>query len=205
MRARVSAVVVFLVVVGCLAGAACKNAREAAVVLSPSSPTPGIDTSQRQMTDGAGNAGPVRVQLIAVIPNPNSKVLPGCCFEFLAQICMDAVPNPTNSPSLSSMNLRAFFSPDGTTAIPGVGFLRDQSVTPGACVTWNQSQSGNRPDFPSGTTPRFFILTASYNGSVGAGADVLSSTACPTPAAITAGAAPGDCKFRAAFDLGYHF
>jgi hypothetical protein len=207
MKAVISRSALWLVLVGCITATACKggSGQETAVVLSPSSPTPGVDTTQKTMMDGAGNAGPVRAQLIAVSPNPNSTVAPGCCFEFIAQICMDAVSNPTNSPLLSKMALGAFFSPDGTTPIPGVGFHHSETVTPGACQTWNQSQSGDRPDIPSGTTPRFLIVTASYNGVRNGTVDALSSTPCPPRAAIAAGAALGDCKFRVAYDLGYHF
>jgi hypothetical protein len=184
--------------------------------LDPSNPPAGLDTSQSQMVDGAGNAGPVRVILQTVSPPLNSQVkydtgdctnvAPFTCFQFQAQFCMDAVPNPTNATILKTMMIGGALSADGVTAIRPVTLGMDK-VASGACATV-AIPAGNSPPFtqPSEGAPRFFILIAEW-GTFPVYLMNVNKNACPTPDVIASGNPPvaPPCAYRRVYDLGYHF
>ena len=195
------------------------------VQLDPATPPSGLDTTTTAMRDGAGNPGPIRVRLATVSPPLNVKVLPNVssgecskaepytCFQFQAEICMDAVANPTNSILLRGMGAMTTFSADGVTPIltssggptgPGPG--SSGSVTAGGCLTLKTEQ-GNSPPFPSGGVPRYIIFFAVYGAGTVVTPNTINLSACPTPANISAGSVSGQplCSFRRAYDLGYHF
>jgi hypothetical protein len=202
-------------VVAVAAVAAVAACNSSAPTLNPSSPPPGLDTSQSQMVDGAGNAGPVRVTLQTVSPPLNSQVkydtgdctnaAPFTCFLFQAQFCMDAVPNPTNATILKTMMIGGGLSADGVTAIRPVTLGMDK-VASGACATV-ATPAGNAPPFtqPSEGAPRFFILIAEW----GTGAVFLGNVnknACTTSDAIASGNPVGPpCAYRRVYELDYHF
>jgi hypothetical protein len=208
-----------LIAAAFIVGAACKKSGGFDTPLNPSAPPAGLDTTQAQMKDGAGNPGPVRARLLTVRPDLNSTVVGGTggdcnsnspfnCFQLQAEICMDAVSNPTNSPLLNSMKIGAVFSADGTNPIMKGGFPYPvgppgQTVTPGACTTM-LTQSGMSPEMPgpSQGVPRFLILVAGYGN-----ATFFTLMACPTPDSITNNnlTNPPACSFQRAYDLGYHF
>ena len=175
------------------------------------------------MLDGTGIAGPVRARLFNVRPDPGSQIVsnqnascstksaPFPCFELNAEVCMDAVSNPTGSPLLTAMRLRAVFSADGITPIfrAGnpfeVGPQNANIVTPGTCTNM-VTDVKMKSDFPTAAegTPRFLILVATYgNGFIAS----INPGACPSPAAIANSnitSAP-QCAFRRAYSLGYHY
>ncbi len=201
-----------------MAGAACGKGAGLDSPLDPSSPPAGLDTSQRQMKDGAGNPGPVRVQLQSVRPDLNSLVThssssscnqsaPWSCFEFAATICMDAVSNPTNSPLLNNMKISAAFSEDGTNPIlegtlPYPAASAGLQVSRGACTSV-QTATDRKISFPGAGVPRFFMVIVGYGTSEGF---TVNQAVCPTPEVITSTSmtASPNCSFRAVYDLGYH-
>ena len=180
---------------------------------SPSNPPAGLDTAQRQMTDGAGNPGPVRVRLLTVRPAPNSHVVgtpapftnfrcsqsaPFSCFDYEVEFCVDSFPNPTNSIALGNMTIIGTYSTDGTTPLFGIGVLEPALVQPGTCRT---VRSEGAP-YSTEAAPRFFMLAATYGSS---DLSNINQAACPMPAAIANTAVSPACAFRSVYDLGYHF
>ena len=183
---------------------------------SPSNPPVGLDTAQRQMTDGAGNPGPVRVRLLTVRPAPNSQIVgtpapftnfrcsqsgPPSCFDYEVEFCVDSFPNPTNSIVLSNMTIVAAYSADGTTAMSGVAVLPPppESVQPGTCRTLRKEGA----PYPTEAVPRFFMVAAYYGPSFNL--SNINQAACPTPDALANVAISPRCAFRSVYDLGYHF
>ena len=93
----------FLPIVSCTLLVACNGSGGGGGSSSPTSPTtttPSIDTSFKRLVDGAGNEGPLRFRWIEL-----SKVPAGNLASFIAEVCMDPVPNSTNSSYLASMPL----------------------------------------------------------------------------------------------------
>jgi len=197
--------------------------------LNPSQPPAGLDTSQKQMRDGAGTLGPVRARLQSIKPDLGSQVLPSpptfdpnskcsqsspfSCFAFLAEVCMDAVSNPDNISFLNGMRVEAVFSADGINALNYQGMPMEVqprhpgmeiTVGSGGCTTM-QTPDNEKPGYPAEGTPRYFMLTATYGPAFLA--LHVDSAACPTPETITANHSgiPPACAFRAVYDLGYHF
>jgi hypothetical protein len=188
---------------------------------SASTPPAGLDTAQRQMIDGAGNPGPVRVRLLTVRPAPNSHVVgtpapftnfqcsqtaPFSCFDFEVELCVDSFPNPTNAIALSNMTIVGTFSADGTTPIlEGAPALLQPPdlVQPGTCRTWRSQGSA----YSTAAAPRFFMLAANYGSSNFFSISNINQAACPTPEAIANAntGRPPACAFRSFYDLGYHF
>ncbi len=207
----------------CLTSSACKGGSGATdTPLNPNNPPPGLDTSQAQMRDGAGNTGPARARLLSVRPDLNSQVVvdtsmgmcnknsPYNCFELDAEICMDTVSNPNNNPLLNSMRIGAVFSTDGVTPILKDGHPIDVSpldankVTPGSCTTMLTDVHA-KPPYPAGGAPKYLMLYAVYGIGPQSGAD--SPGACPTPDSIanSASTLPPTCALRRVYELGYHF
>ena len=191
--------------------------------LDPSRPPAGLDTAQRQLIDGAGNAGPVRARLLSIRPDLNALVVgttatsgggscnqssPWSCFEFSTEVCVDALPNPTNSVLLSNMKIAAVFSSDGTTPISRGGFPYPLTpagllVQPGTCKSY-QTALDMKPNFPAEGVPRFFVIVVSYGSAPGF---IVNQAACPTPDAITSSGitTSPNCSFRQVYDLGFHY
>ena len=228
---RASLILVFVagVLAVCFTCAACSGGGGDDNPTSPSNPTAGLDTSQRQMRDGAGNPGPVRVRLLNVTPILNARVVgrtrpleQGCgtpqgadCMGYVLELCVDSLQNPTGSPILNQMSIIATFSTDGTTPILSRGGpfqvagrpfqVAFEIIPSGTCRTLTQTLSGNtdmRMPFPTEGEPRFFMLVAAYGGT-----DTFSinQAACPTPTPTTPTAVSPACALRVAYDLGYHF
>jgi hypothetical protein len=208
-----------LLIIVSMTSVACKK-EENRTPLNPSMPPAGLDTGQKQLTDGAGNPGPVRARLLSVRPSLNATVVGtpagvegrcgesgAGCFEFSAEFCMDAVSNPNNSVLLARMRVTGTFSPDGSTPIlrngSPVPYGLFNPVTPGTCQSFTTNPN-MRPTFPAEATPRFFMLVAYYGTGPMNG---INQAACPTPEAIVTNniTLPQDCAFRVVYDLGYHF
>jgi hypothetical protein len=195
--------------------------------IDPDISPPGLDTGEKRLVDGAGNAGPVRVRLTFVYPNPGAQIDParpvggvepdGDVFHFRAEVCMDAVPNPQNNPLLSAMRVRGYWSADGIRPIPigttptvnGAASI-SVSVRNGTCVTYQRipAYAGGTPGqqlvYFSPPGARYLILTARHGSDQEFSSfNQFPDAACPAPDAV--GSSRPGCVFRSAHFLDYRW
>lgn len=181
----------------------------------PSAPNGGVDSGWKYLVDGAGNQGPVRVRVTYVNPPPGSAF--SGLVSFKSEICMDPVPNPTNSRYLSEMRIAVYGSPDGvrpngvTSAAFGVAG-NAYTVRNGECVNLERmpvSQGGKEGEqfilFQPGD--RHLVFTARYWASDWYPEKTYnwSPDACPSLEDIARLPAQ-DCVLRSRsgdYDLGY--
>lgn len=181
-------------------------------------PTP---TSQQpfdgiRLVDGAGNAGPVAMRLDSVTEPPGLEVASApLMVGFRSQFCMDAVPNPTNSPYLSKMEIRVYTSLDGVTPFRtgsaySVEGLTHFEVTNGSCVTIKRMpvDQGGTPGhqfvffWPKAT---YLMFAAKYGPWTSELFFPWRDEQCPSVEAVaTSGTSPG-CVLRKAYFLDYRW
>ena len=136
---------VLIVVVCALVLSACKNPPMFTGPTSVDSGTNGPEFFR--LVDGAGNPGPVTFRWLELAragnpvpfkPAGSDTIISVNPFTFKAEVCMDPVPNPTNSPNLSEMALLVFGSADGNQPV-GVTSAASEGGAPygvrsGSCV-----------------------------------------------------------------------
>ena len=185
---------------------------------SPTSPSgPAFDTAPRRMLDGAGNPGPLTVRLIRVSPEPGTKFVGS--MNFKSEVCMDAIPNPTNSEALRSMHVGAFGSADGIGPLGPTAALFSGNlpymVANGTCFELMRephtaSSGAADPQYlflPGGS--RYLMFAASYAWGPMQGNTIFNWPAAPCPSYQVIGTTfwplrGPECILRVGYDLGYN-
>lgn len=187
----------------------------------PDAPTPGLDGSIKRLVDGASNPMPVTVRMTSVHPKPGSVLPENIVHQqwgvhFVAEFCMDPVPNPRNSVFLNEITVRPMWSQNGVTPLtnaeahipPGAAFqLPALTIPNGTCVTWRRIpvDLGGTPgqQFIFFYPGRHLMFIAAYGGAVAPNLDEWPN-ACPAPADIRNRPV---CIMRTvpAYDLGYQW
>lgn len=191
----------------------------------PNVPTPGLDNNERRLVDGAGNPGPVRIRLISVNPAPGSAVVLVEAFHalfvsFKAEVCMDAVPNPTSSRYLSEMRITVFGSADGVSPMgpnlaqgegPGIYHVSNGGCTIVKRIPVDQGGTPGNQFIYFGLGAKHLMFTATYG--MGTSQEMTfnwPAEACPSFEVIARGPWPfppgtPNCVLRSGYFLDYRW